>query len=54
MVSCPFCDCTSIRKEPDVIYGASEIKGVRETCDNPDCNYTQFIADTKEETQHDY
>ena len=51
MTSCPFCEGTDIRKKPDTIYRDSEIKGMRETCANPDCNYTQFIADKSAKTE---
>ena len=51
VTSCPFCEGTDIRKKPDTIYRDSEIKGMREACANPDCNYTQFIADNSAKTE---
>jgi len=46
VTSCPFCDCTDIVRKQDVIFKESDIKGVRETCEN--CSYTQFIANKGE------
>ena len=45
MKTCPMCDSDEIRKEPAVSYNESDIKGVRETCMNPECRYTQFLSD---------
>jgi len=45
MKKCPMCDSTDIRKEPDVVYQESEIRGERRTCLNILCNYTEFRVD---------